>query len=95
MNEQQRWSCGFCGASGWWNPSTHIGVKPEKDHDRPQGGRCQKSRAKPIVYDVFLFDARDNVRSESLGEYGSKDDALLAVEDWRRQGLPAFYEVKK
>ena len=40
---QSRWKCQYCGASGWWTPSTHIGPRPDANHDRPQGGRCMKA----------------------------------------------------
>ena len=39
--KQDRWTCQFCKASGWWTPSTHIGLSPLFDHDRPQGGKCR------------------------------------------------------
>lgn len=41
--KQDRWTCRFCKANGWWTPSTHIGGPPTGSHDRPQGGRCRKS----------------------------------------------------
>lgn len=40
---QSRWYCATCGASGWWTPSTHMGLNPLKDHDRPDGRRCPES----------------------------------------------------
>jgi len=39
--KQDRWTCQFCKASGWWTPSTHIGLSSLFDHDRPQGGKCR------------------------------------------------------
>jgi hypothetical protein len=42
--KQIRWKCAHCGAQGWWTPSTHVGLAPIYDHDRPQGGRCTKNK---------------------------------------------------
>ena len=43
---QDRWRCPHCGASGWWTPSSHIGLSPLTDHNRPDGRRCKKAMVK-------------------------------------------------
>jgi len=41
--QQDRWTCQWCGASGWWTPSTHIGEPPTKDHTRRDGRVCRRT----------------------------------------------------
>jgi hypothetical protein len=50
MKLQVRWGpCRFCGATGWWTPSHHIGAAPLNAHDRPQGGQCRRAILAPSM----------------------------------------------
>jgi hypothetical protein len=63
--KQDRWTCLFCKASGWWTPSTHIGHSPMVQHDRPDGRDCVKAHTPMSILDLgALLRKRDRDRRE-------------------------------
>lgn len=47
-----------------------------------------------MKYEVFLFNVKEDTRSETLGEYETKEDARKEVKKLRKDGLPAFWRKK-
>lgn len=48
-----------------------------------------------IKFNIILFDAKQNIKSESLGECYSQEEADEEIEKLRKEGLPAFWEKEK
>lgn len=53
------------------------------------------NKPKPQKYVVFMFNPKDNVISESLGEYDTAEEAIKEVYNLRKQDLPAHYCAKE
>lgn len=50
---------------------------------------------KQELYRVFLFNAKDNTKSEDMARNMSQDEAVAEVIELREGGFPAFHEKQK
>ena len=75
---QDRWECPWCGASGWWTPSTHIGRSPRRDHARKDVHTCLKAQAaaKDYAWDDSQYSRPDTHEEGSPDQDPSNGDGF-------------------
>jgi len=82
---QSRWGpCLHCGATGWWTPSTHIGPRPEHDHDRPQGGQCRRARIFIEITEADEAATSKDVALANLREQVAKGETQGVIDMYER-----------